>query len=143
MSLLSAETMRSPDDVESSVVIAPLPDTPTPGPTILPSFSHIPPVTIRGRHRWPYLLDAQSFPSTTCPCLHDILIHIDRYLEATDRATISCTSSLYQLGPRYGPLWFSRPWSPNRRRRWGFGIPDRDRTVVTDALLPHGFIHFV
>ena len=113
-----------------------------PPPILLPSFQHTPPPTIRGRNKWPSSLDYQTFPPTSTPSLIDVLIHVRPYLDIDNRAKMKCIATLYSLGPEYGPLWFSRPWSPNRRRRWGFGIPHKDRTVVVDKPLPHGFIHF-
>jgi hypothetical protein len=114
----------------------------TPAPIPLPSFRHTPPSTVRGRHRWPLSLDHQAFPTTSTPCLIDVLIHVDPYLEPDTQTRVRCVAKIYSLGPEYGPLWFYRPWSPNRRRRWGFGTPHKDRTVVADAPLPHSFIHF-
>ena len=120
----------------------PVPMGTKPAPIILPSFQHTPPSTVRGRNRWLSSLDHQSFPTTSSPCLIDILIHVNAYLDPVERLRVRCVARIYSLGPEYGPLWFSRPWSPNRRRRWGFGIPHRDRTVVADVPLPHSFIHF-
>jgi hypothetical protein len=114
----------------------------TPAPIPLPSFRHTPPSTVRGRHRWPLSLDHQAFPTTSTPCLIDVLIHVNPYLEPDTQTRMRCVAKIYSLGPEYGPLWFYRPWSPNRRRRWGFGTPHKDRTVVADAPLPHSFIHF-
>jgi hypothetical protein len=82
-----------------------------PEPLILPSFQHIPPSSIRGRSRWPYSLDQQTIPTDTIPCLMDILIHLRSYLTPDDKARTACISKLYSLGPEYGPLWFTRPWS--------------------------------
>jgi hypothetical protein len=47
------------------------------------------------------------------------------------------------MGPEFGPLWFTRPWSPHRRRRWGFGIPSKERTVTNDKPPVHLLFHFV
>jgi hypothetical protein len=128
---------------DASMVASHAPTTDAPPVLALPPFSHLPPQRIHGRHRWPLSLDAQSFPSHSTPILMDVLIHVRMFLTREDSARIACTGPAYSLGPDYGPLWFTRPWSPNRRRLWGFGIPNRDRTIKTDAPLPHGFIHFV
>jgi hypothetical protein len=109
----------------------------------LPYFSHTPPANIRGRKRWPPSLDAQGFPVTKKPSLADILIWVSPYLEPQENAKLHEVSKEYRHGPGFGPLWFYRPWSPNRRRRWGFGIPDRNRTVVNDIPPPHLPIHFI
>ncbi len=102
----------------------------------LPYFSHTPPANIRGRKRWPTSLDAQGFPATEKPTLADILIWVSPYLEPRENAKLHEVSTEYRHGPGFGPLWFYRPWSPNRRRRWGFGIPDKNRTVVNDIPPP-------
>ena len=110
--------------------------------SLLPPFSHTPPPSIRGRHRWPSSLESQSCPHASCSTLNDVLIQVQPYLTLNDREKMACTAKIHSLGPAYGPLWFSRPWSPNRRRRWGFGVPHQDRTVATDSPLPHTLIHF-
>jgi hypothetical protein len=109
----------------------------------LPPFSHVPPSTITGRRRWPNSLEAQTLQPTQQPVLMDILIYTRPFLESADTAKLACLARDYVLGPEFGPLWFSRPWSPHRRRRWGFGIPSKTRTVVADSPLPYGFIHFI
>jgi hypothetical protein len=53
------------------------------------------------------------------------------------------TSSTFQLGPLFGPLWLYCPWSPHRRRRWGFGTPSSNRVAVHDAATYHPILHFV
>ena len=110
--------------------------------SLLPPFSHTPPPSIRGRHRWPSSLESQSCPQSLWSTLDDVLIQVQPYLTLNDRAKMACTAKIHSLGPAYGPLWFSRPWSPNRRRQWGFGVPHQDRTVATDSPLPHTLIHF-
>ena len=40
----------------------------------LPRFSHTPPASIKGRHRWPASLEAQAFPLHAKPTLNDVLI---------------------------------------------------------------------
>jgi hypothetical protein len=117
------------------------PSVPT-APGTLPRFSHTPPSTVRGRARWPISLESQAIPMDQRPCLQDILIWVQPYLETWERQKLRCTAVEHSLGPDYGPLWFYRPWSPNRRRRWGFGIPSTTRTVVNDTPPPHIGIHF-
>ena len=89
----------------------------------LPRFSHLPPASIIGCKQWPPSLEAQSFPTNTTPILNDVLIWVAPYLELEDNKKLKCTGKLFQRGPGFGPLWFTRPWSPHQRRRWGFGIP--------------------
>ena len=130
--------------ISSSDVMLPenVPST-APSPIHLPSFSHIPAPHIRGQARWPHSLDAQSFPSRNNPGLEDILLWVHRFLEPNDRAVTRCIAKSFIRGPTFGPLWFTRPWSPNRRRRWGFGALSRDRTVVNDKPPKHLILHFV
>jgi hypothetical protein len=79
-------------------------------------FSHLPPARIKGCHRWPQSLEAQSCPDKTPPTLDDILVWAVQYLEKDDENRLRCVATNYRRGPGYGPLWFYRPWSPNRRR---------------------------
>jgi hypothetical protein len=119
------------------VSIAPLETSP------LPRFSHTPPSTVMGRARWPSSLENQAFPSEDIPTLRAVLIWVKPYLEPPDNANVCGVAREYRLGPEYGPLYFYRPWSPHRRRRWGFGTPNKERTVVNDVPPPHLCIHFI
>ena len=38
--------------------------------------------------------------------------------------------------------WISKPWSPIRRRRWGFGKVSKDRGLSHDRVNPRSMIHF-
>jgi hypothetical protein len=111
--------------------------------TPLPSFSHTPPSNVQGRHRWPTSLDAQAFPAEKRPALFDILIWVKSFLSPHDNSRVACVAQAYRWGPTFGPLWFYRPWPPNRRRRWGFGTLSRDRTVENDKPPPHLLLHFI
>ncbi len=108
----------------------------------LPPFSHTPPATVVGRKRWPSSLEAQGFPLDQTPKLVVVYVWVTKYLEPEDVNSMKCIATDYQYGPGFGPLWFYRPWSPHRRRRWGFGIPSTNRTVVNDVPPPDLFIHF-
>jgi hypothetical protein len=88
-------------------------------------------------------MEAQAFPTTNTPELMDVLIWVISYLEPNDKKLLRRIGRKYQYGPEFGPLWLTRPWSPNRRRRWGFGVPDTERTVVNDKPPVHLIIHFV
>jgi hypothetical protein len=114
-----------------------------PVPPRLPSFSHTPPRTIIGRARWPLSIEAQAFPTHHTPQLLDVLVWVVSYLEPEDQRAVRCLATDYKLGPEYGPLHFTRPWSPNRRRRWGFGAISRDRTAVNNTPPPHLIIHLI
>jgi hypothetical protein len=107
----------------------------------IPSFSHIPPKWVKGRRRWPTSLEAQGFPTHQVPKLHDVLVWIMSYLEPVEKGRLTMLGTEFRYGPGFGPLWFYRPWSPNRRRRWGFGVPAKTRTVVNDIPPPHLYIH--
>jgi hypothetical protein len=138
MVLQSVGTKQEPEHER-----VPVPDTTKSCNDTLPHFSHTPPQQIRGRHRWPNSLEAQGFPANKLLELSDILIWVIQYLEVEDQQHLRCTAKDYRFGPGYGPIWFYRPWSPHRRRRWGFGIPSPERTVVNDVPPPHLYIHFV
>jgi hypothetical protein len=85
-------------------------DTTMPIPVQLPSFSHTPPDTVRGRDRWPTSLEYQMIPSDKeQPELLDILVWITQYLEPVDIRATRCIASQYQLGAEFGPLSFTRP----------------------------------
>jgi hypothetical protein len=114
-----------------------------PGLPPLPRFSHIPPATVTGVRRWPSSLEAQSFPSAAIPVLSDILLWVTPFLSLPERTKVKLLATSYHLGPEYGPLWFTRPWAPNRRRRWGFGHISKSRTVVNDIPPKHLILHFV
>ena len=109
----------------------------------LPRFSHIPPPSIKGCKKWPTSLEAQAFPTDQKPLLLDVLIWVIPYLEVVDTTRLKYTMKSLRRGSGFGPLWFTRPWSPNRRRRWGFGIPSTNRTVVNDKPQVHLMLHFV
>ena len=109
----------------------------------LPRFSHTPPSKVTGRARWPLSLEYQAFPWNEKPILRDVLIWVTPYLEQQDIPNVKNIAKEYKLGPEYGPLYFYRPWSPHHRRRWGFGIPKKERTVVNDIPPPHLCIHFI
>ena len=114
-----AQLEHSPPEDETSVNLLP-------NEMQLPRFSHLPPATILGCRRWPTSLEAQAFPLDEQPILNDVLIWVAPYLEIEDNQRLKCTGKLFQKGPGYGPLWFTRPWSPHQRRQWGFGIPSSD-----------------
>jgi hypothetical protein len=81
--------------------------------SLLPSFSHTPPPRVRGWNRWPSSLDSQFCPHASCSTMNNVLIQVQPYLTLNNRAKMACTAKIHSLSPAYGPLWFSRPWSPN------------------------------
>jgi hypothetical protein len=109
----------------------------------LKPFSHVPPATIQGRRRWPLSLEAQGFPVDRDPRLLDVAVWIQTFLEPYEKQGMKLIARAFRYGPGFGPLWFYRPWSPNRRRRWGFGIPSKQRTVVNDVPPPYLCLHFI
>jgi hypothetical protein len=110
---------------------------------LLPRFSHVPPHSIPSRDQWPVSPEAQGFPDAGTPTLLDILIWVQPYLKVSESQNLNSVATAYRFGPEFGPLWFYRPWSPYRRRRWGFGIPNKARTVCNDKPPPHLFLHFI
>ena len=115
-------------------------DLPTHG--LLPRFSHRPPSSIPSARRWPSSLDPQAFPPSSVPTLADVVVWATPYLLPVECAKLRQVGHVFRHGSEYGPLWFTKPWSPNRRRRWGFGIPSKERTVVSDTPPAHLFLHF-
>ena len=109
---------------------------------LLPAFSHVLPWSTSQTHRWPASLDPHAFPLHSTPVLSNILIWVTPYLLPADMTTLRVLGQSYFLGPDYGPLWWVKPWSPNRRCCWGFSIPSTSRTAVLDIPLPHSRLHF-
>jgi hypothetical protein len=110
---------------------------------LLPRFSHVPPSTRRSKDRWPLSPEMQAFPTKGTPQLSDVLIWVTPFLTILEQTRLKPVAKDYRYGPEFGPLWFYRPWSPYRRRRWGFGIPNKARTVENDKPPPHLCIHFI
>ena len=96
-----------PTENETSVNISP-------NEMQLPQFSHLLPSTILGCRRWPTSLEAQAFPLKDKPLLNDVFIWVAPYLEIGDNQRLKCTGKLFQRGPGFGPLWFTRPWLPRQ-----------------------------
>ena len=57
----------------------------------------------------------------------------------------ACRSTNINLssGTLYANNYFTRPWEPHRRRKWGFGIPDSYHSATYDQPNPKSLIHFV
>ena len=119
LSMVPEADIRIPPTCEKPTALATMDidriSFPAPTQINLPSFSHVPPVTVRGRDRWPASLEAQAFPSDTVPVLLDVLIWVNLFLEPNEQRCTTCLAKPYSLGPQFGPLWFTCPWSPNRR----------------------------
>jgi hypothetical protein len=93
--------------------------------------------------RWPLCLEAQAKPATDSVTLVDIWIWIHPFLDVVTQGILLCSlMNAHQLGPGFGPLWFYRPWSPHRRRRWGFGIPTSGRSTRHEMPSPYAAIHY-
>jgi hypothetical protein len=97
-------------------------------------FSHTPPPTPLGRStatfRWPGSLQHQGPPSL--PGLYDLVAWLLPYLDPTSTAKLAVLNTTFSLGPTAYPIYLYRPWSPLRRRRWGFGIPSTSRSSTSD-----------
>ena len=106
---------------------------------VLPSFSHKPPSSVKGSHRWPVSLESQA-PQ---PSFLQVLPWVQLFLTAKEKCQLSVLSTEFCHGWQFGPLGFFRPWSTNRRRRWGFGIPSSTRRIIPDAPPKYLMIHFV
>jgi hypothetical protein len=108
------------------------------------SFSHVPPPRVLGSHRWPGVLDNQSCPShpgvDAVPTLFDVWAPLQAHLDSHARMSLHRVSRVFSPGILCSPLWLTRPWSPHRRRRCGFGSISRHRSATTDAPT---FLHVV
>jgi hypothetical protein len=123
----------------------PVPPGPVPQPSAfqVPLFSHGPPPTIQGCRRWPTAPELHALASTAIPTLHDILALLLPFLDSPAKLAISHLSTTYTYGIIGAPLAFTRPWSPYRRRRWGFGIPSKHRSATHDHPSTIGMIHHI
>jgi hypothetical protein len=116
-----------------------------------PTFHHGPPPSVHGCRRWPPAPDFQSSPVFSSLTIGDIYVHISisPFLDAPSCCSIRCTLASLWYGVLGTPLWYYRPWSPYRRRLWGFGTPTLDRSALLimrnptklRSSLPHG--HFL
>ena len=85
-------------------------------------------------------MQAKSSRGTTP--FYDIWVWVDPFLTPHDQTTMTSLNRSFHLGPTFGPLWFYRPWSPHRRRRWGFGLPSSSRSATHEDPSPYTALHF-
>jgi len=116
-------------------------------------FSHLPPISVVGRNRFPgNQLDTQSCNQVVLS-LASIIVYVASFLTARDTENLTSVSSAFRFGTRYGDSWFTKPWNPLRRRLWGFGTPSVSRrttyspvpasAAVGLAVPIYGVLHFV
>lgn len=135
-------------------------ETPTVSSTIgpdiktFPYFSHLPrirdkesgeKVPVRGAYRrWPGKGDSPQYLDTTRnrPTFHDVWVWVEPFLVPKDTRSVEHTSKTFHLGSRYSSLHLTKPWQPDRRRRWGFGKTSKDRTLSHDTPHLESLIHF-
>jgi hypothetical protein len=131
--------------MEDEILPPTAPELPHPAPPVftVPLFSHGPPPAIQGRDRWPTAPDHQAVSSTSPCTLHDIFVLITPFLADSDVKLSTLWSTAYRYGTIGTSLAFTRPWSPYRRRRWGFGIPSSTRSATHDSPSSIGMLHFV
>ena len=114
--------------------VPPIPIQHTPSVAHRYKFSHTPSATPASKstadHRWPGALQHQGPPSSVT--LHDIAAWLLPYLDQSSTATLAILNQTFSLGPTAYPIYLYRPWSPLRRRRWGFGIPSSSRSATSD-----------
>jgi hypothetical protein len=112
---------------EVCVSATPIGDQPIPSAPY--TFRHTPPVSLPSQVRWPGRLQHQgpAFPVH----LHSLVAWIVPFLSQADIAKLAFLNRDFQVGPVGYPYYFYRPWSPLRRRRWGFGIPSKHRSSVS------------
>jgi hypothetical protein len=101
-------------------------------PFTVPQFYHGPPPSICGTKRWPASPDHQSWASTSPLSLLNVYVLIAPFLDHRSQQSCCCTSTLLRFGEVCTPLWYYRPWSPYRRRLWGFGTPATGRSTNHD-----------
>jgi hypothetical protein len=102
-------------------------------PFQVPTFSHGPPTSIRGCRCWPTAPEQQAILSNQLPDLQDFYVWVVQFLDPTSQRVSRCTSSAFCYGSIGTPLWYTRPWTPYRRRLWGFGTPSARRSTHHDA----------
>jgi hypothetical protein len=115
---------------------------PVQSPSPVFTFRHTPRRSLSVHTRWPRSLEAQAKFTTNLITLSDVWIWIDPFLTQVDKTSMSTLNRSYHLGPTFGPLWFYRPWSPHRRRRWGFGLPSIGRSATHEEPSPYTALHF-
>jgi hypothetical protein len=103
------------------------------------TFSHTPPVTLHSSIRWPGTLQHQG--PTSSLSLHDMIAWIVPFLAQPSLAKLAVLNHNFSLGANGYPYYFYRPWSPLRRRRWGFGTPSKHRSSVSDRPQVHQVLH--
>jgi hypothetical protein len=136
---VTSESPWIPTWVQVSPRLRPPPlQEPNPNPW---EFRHTPARTKLLTRRWPSALESQA--CSTPLVLHDFLIWVQPFLDPSASSALERTSRAFALGPTFGPLWLYRPWSPHRRRRWGFGIPSKQRIATHDSATYHSILHFV
>jgi hypothetical protein len=99
-------------------------------PIRLPRFRHTPPSRIVGTSRWPSSSNSQGCPSPEK--LSDVLSAVWQFLATDERQTVCTLSRDYSRGPYGTAMWLTPPWPPLRRRRWGFGVPSKNRSISHD-----------
>jgi hypothetical protein len=117
--------LRLPTASPSSTTTAG-PDCP---PFQVPTFSHGPPPSIRGSHRWLTAPKQQAISRTHSPVLHDVYVWVVPFLDPPSQRNFRGTSSAFRYGSIGTPLWYTRPLTPYRRRLWGFGTPTASRST--------------
>jgi hypothetical protein len=104
-------------------------------------FRHTPPRHLSLDKRWPKAYEAQALAIQ--PTLYDVWVWIVPFLSTSASQALASTATRFKLGVDFSPLWLYRPWSPHRRRRWGFGIPCSQRIATHDTVSYHSMIHFI
>ena len=107
------------------------------------SFRHTPPPTVK--NRWPGDGDWQHFPvDQRGVAFMDVAVSIQAsgFLDPTDVERLGMAHPDLVANSLVLDTWISKPWSPIRRRRWGFGKVSKDRGLSHDRVNPRSMIHF-
>jgi hypothetical protein len=117
------------------------PKQPPPSPPLPLCFRHMPPCHLSLDKRWPKAYEAQALAIQST--LYDVWVWIVPFLSTSASQALASTATRFKLGVAFSPLWLYRPWSPHRRRRWGFGIPCLQRIATHDTVSYHSMIDFI
>ena len=145
METIDPPVVPIPTLLESKIPTNPSPPSELPaGHTFkVPPFSHGPPSSKKGRTRWPIAPDFQARSGANPVVLLDVYVWITPFLDQHSQGAAQCTSSQYRYGSIGAPLWYTRPWMPYRRRRWGFGIPSANRSTHHDSPSRTGILPYI
>jgi hypothetical protein len=63
-------------------------------------------------------------------------------MDLAARQALASTATRFSIGVEFSLLWLYCPWSPHRRRHWGFGLPSSAHIATHKEATYHIVIHF-